>query len=173
MSEARGTFLNILFYFFIYCWLREVFITAYGLCLFVETGGYPLLEVRGFSLWWHLLLQSASSRGMGFGSSCSQAQGCRKKVILIPPVSLQAGHKLPLGEGDSLQPVYQGVEVVPSDCLLGEPWRPRPVGQPFWPAGWLPRWCPFAGIGPQYPPPDNLAFMVGDGYPAREQWGPL
>ena len=58
MSEARATFLNILFYFFIYCRLREVFITAYGLCLFVEIGGYPLHEVRGFSLWWRLLLQS-------------------------------------------------------------------------------------------------------------------
>ena len=67
--------------------------------------------------------------------ACSQALGCRKKVILTPPVSLEAGDKLPLGEGDSLQPVCQGVEVAPSHCPLGEPWRPRPVGQSFRQAG--------------------------------------
>ena len=55
MSEARGTLFKHSF-LFIYFQLREVFITAYGLYLFVETGGYPLAEVRGCSLWWRLLL---------------------------------------------------------------------------------------------------------------------
>lgn len=99
-----------------------------------------------------------SSRCTGFSSSCSQALGRRKRVILIPPISLEAGHKLPRGEEGSLQPVYQRVEVVPSDCLLGEPWRLRPVGQSFLQVGWLPQWYLFAGIGPQYPPLDNLGF---------------
>ena len=169
MSEARGTFFKHSF-LFIYFQLREVFITAYGLYLFVEIGGYPLAEVRGCSLWWRLLLQSTSSRCTGFSSSCSQALGRRKRVILISPISLEAGHKLPQGEGGSLQPVYQRVEVVPSDCLLGEPWRPRPVGQSFLQLGWLPQWYLFTGIGPQYPPLDNLGFYGRTWYPAREQW---
>ena len=139
----------------------------------MEIGGYPLAEVRGCSLWWRLLLQSTSSRCTGFSSSCSQALGRRKRVILIPPISIEAGHKLPRGEEGSLQPVYQRVEVVPSDCLLGEPWRLRPVGQSFLQVGWLPQWYLFAGIGPQYPPLDNLGFYGRRWYPAREQWGPL
>ena len=68
----------ILFYLFIYffnfkifnsymrsqtfwpCW---VFVALYRLSLAVANGGYSLLQGRGFSLWWLLLLRST-------GSSC-------------------------------------------------------------------------------------------------------
>ena len=57
-----------------------------------------------------------SSRCTGFSSSCSQALGRRKRVILIPPISLEAGHKLPRGE-----------RVPCSLCIRGWRWCPQTV----------------------------------------------
>ena len=48
-------------YIYRLCW---VFVAAWGLSLIVVRGGYSLLHCMGFSLWWLLLLQSASYRCM-------------------------------------------------------------------------------------------------------------
>ena len=44
-------------YFFIYLWLRWVFVAACGLSLVAVSGGYSSLRCMGFSLWWLLLLE--------------------------------------------------------------------------------------------------------------------
>ena len=55
--------------FFIYFWLRWVFVAECGPSLVAASGGSFLLRCAGFSLWWLLLLQSMGSRCAGF-SSC-------------------------------------------------------------------------------------------------------
>ena len=62
------------FIYFIYFWLRWVFVAVRGLFLIVVSGGYSLLPCAGFSLWWLLLLQSMGSRHAGFGSCGTWAQ---------------------------------------------------------------------------------------------------
>ena len=59
---------------FIYFWLRWVFVAARGLSLVGASGGYSSLQCVGFSLRWLLLLQSMSSRCVGFSSCGMWAQ---------------------------------------------------------------------------------------------------
>ena len=61
------------FIYFIYFWLRWVFVAASGLSLVVASGGYSSLRCACFSLWWLLLLQSTSSRRTGFSSCGTRA----------------------------------------------------------------------------------------------------
>ena len=63
-----------LFILFISFWLRWVFIAACRLSLVVASGGYSSLWCTGSSLQWLLLLQSMSSRCMGFSSCGTWAQ---------------------------------------------------------------------------------------------------
>ena len=63
----------IIFYLFIYFWLRWVFTAARGLSLVAASGGYTSLWCAGFSLRWLLLLQSTGSRRTGFSSCGSRA----------------------------------------------------------------------------------------------------
>ena len=67
---------NNLFYF-IYFWLRWVFVAVCWLSLVAASGGYSSLRCAGFSLRWLLLLQSKGSRRAGF-SSC----GTRASVVV-------------------------------------------------------------------------------------------
>ena len=65
------------FYLFIYLfiyWLCWVFVAARGLSLVAASRGYSSSQCVGFSLWWHLLLQSMGSRRVGFLSCNTQAQ---------------------------------------------------------------------------------------------------
>ena len=66
-------FLINLFIYFIYFWLRWVFVAACGLSLVVVSGGCSSLWCAGFSLRWLLLLRSTGSRCAGFSSCCLQA----------------------------------------------------------------------------------------------------
>ena len=66
--------LFILFFIFIYFWLRWVFVAARGLSLVAASGGYSLLQCVGFSLRWLLLLWSTGSRHVGFSSCGTGAQ---------------------------------------------------------------------------------------------------
>ena len=50
--------------YFIYFWLRWVFVAVHGLSLVAASGGYSSLWYVGFSLRWLLLLQSMGSIGM-------------------------------------------------------------------------------------------------------------
>ena len=63
-------FLNI---YFIYFWLRWVFVAVRSLSLVAASGGYSSLRYAGFSLRWLLLLRSTGSRHGGFSSCGSQA----------------------------------------------------------------------------------------------------
>ena len=56
-------------YLFIYLWLCWVFVAVCRLSLVAASGDYSSLRCTGFSLRWLLLLQSTSSRRVGF-SSC-------------------------------------------------------------------------------------------------------
>ena len=68
-SSTLSFFFFFKFYLFIYFWLRWVFVAACWLSLVAASGGYSSLQCAGFSLRWLLLLQSTSSRHVGF-SSC-------------------------------------------------------------------------------------------------------
>ena len=59
-------------YLFIYFWLCWVFVAAHGFSLVVASRGYSLLQYKGFSLWWLLLLQS-----MALGMWASVVVTCR------------------------------------------------------------------------------------------------
>ena len=61
------------FFLFIYFWLRWVFVAARGLSPVAASGGYSSLQCADFSLRWPFLLQSTSSRSVGFSSCGSQA----------------------------------------------------------------------------------------------------
>ena len=61
------------FIYFIYFWLRWVFIAAHGLSLVAASGGYSSLWCTGFSLRWLLLLWSTGSRRAGFSSCGARA----------------------------------------------------------------------------------------------------
>ena len=70
-------FLNNFIYLFNF-WLCWVFILLCKLSRIVMSRGYSSLWCEGFSLSWHLLLQSKNSRRTGFSScrlSCSMAYG--------------------------------------------------------------------------------------------------
>ena len=45
------------FIYFIYLWLRWVFVAARGLSLVAASGGYSSLQWAGFSLWWLLIVE--------------------------------------------------------------------------------------------------------------------
>ena len=60
--------------YFIYFWLRWVFVAAHGLSLVAASGGHSLLWCAGFSLRWLLLLQSTGSRHASFSSFSTRAQ---------------------------------------------------------------------------------------------------
>ena len=62
------------FIYFIYFWLRWVFVAARGLSLVAVSGGYSSLRCAGFSLRWLLLLRSTGSRRAGFSSCGTWAQ---------------------------------------------------------------------------------------------------
>ena len=62
-----------LFIYFIYFWLRWVFVAARGLSLVAASGGYSSLRCARFSLRWLLLLWSMGSRCAGFSSCGSRA----------------------------------------------------------------------------------------------------
>ena len=61
----------ILFYLFIYLWLRWVFVAARGLSLVAASGGYSLLRCAGFSARWLLFVAWA----LGAGASVVVARG--------------------------------------------------------------------------------------------------
>ena len=48
--------------FYLFVWLRWVFVAVRGFSLAAASGGYSLLRCAGFSLRWLLLLQSTGSR---------------------------------------------------------------------------------------------------------------
>ena len=62
------------FIYFIYFWLRWVFIAACGLSLVAVSRGYSSLPCVGFSLRWLLLLQSMGSRRVCFSRCGARAQ---------------------------------------------------------------------------------------------------
>ena len=66
-------FLNKFIYIFIYFWLRWVFVAARGLSLVAVSRGCSSLWCVGFSLPWHLMLQSMGSRHRGFSSCGTRA----------------------------------------------------------------------------------------------------
>ena len=59
--------------YFIYFWLRWVFVAAHGLSLVAASRGYSSLWCTGFSMRWLLLLRSMGSRRTGFSSCGMQA----------------------------------------------------------------------------------------------------
>ena len=77
MESTRKYFKRLNYFFkfiyFIYFWLRWVFIAARGLSLVAASGSYSSLWCVGFSLQWLLLLRSTGSRHAGFGSCGTQA----------------------------------------------------------------------------------------------------
>ena len=62
------------FIYFIYFWLRWVFVAAHGLSLVAASRCYSSLRCAGFSLRWLLLLQSRGSRCTGFSGCGTWAQ---------------------------------------------------------------------------------------------------
>ena len=56
------------FFFSFYRWLCWVFVAVCGLSLVPVSRGLLFVALLGFSLWWLLLLQSTSSRHLGFRS---------------------------------------------------------------------------------------------------------
>ena len=66
-----GVVVVLKFIYFVYFWLRWVFVAAHGLSLVAASGGYSLLQCAGFSLQWLLLLRSTGSVVVAHGlSSC-------------------------------------------------------------------------------------------------------
>ena len=74
MSEARGTFLNIPFYFCIYFQLRKFFITAFGLYLCGDLGATRSLRCLG---------------ARDGGVSCCRAQALGARASVVPALRLQ------------------------------------------------------------------------------------
>ena len=75
MARAFFAFLFVLIYFiFIYFWLRWFFVAEHRLSLVAASGGYSSLQCTGFSLWWLLLLWSTVSRHTGFSNCSAWAQ---------------------------------------------------------------------------------------------------
>ena len=62
------------FIYFIYFWLRWVFVAVHGLSLVAVSGGYSSLPCTGFSLQWPLLLRNTGSRRVGSSSCGVRAQ---------------------------------------------------------------------------------------------------
>ena len=62
------------FIYFIYFWLRWVFVAARGLSLVAASGDYSSLWCVGLSSRWLLLLQSIGFRHAGFSSCSIRAQ---------------------------------------------------------------------------------------------------
>ena len=67
-------FINLFYLFKKIFWLRWVFVAACGFSLVAASRVYSLLLCAGFSLRWLLLLQSRSSRHVGFSSCGTWAQ---------------------------------------------------------------------------------------------------
>ena len=68
------TMLSLFFkIYFIYFWLRWVFIAVHRLSLVEASGGYSLLRCAGFSLRWLLLLRSTGFRRAGFSTCGTRA----------------------------------------------------------------------------------------------------
>ena len=65
-------FLPVFFFFFF--WLHRVFTAACGPPLVVASGGYSLVTVAVFSLWWLLSLRSMGFRVCGFSGCSAWAQ---------------------------------------------------------------------------------------------------
>ena len=61
-------------FYFIYFWLRWVFVAVRGFSLVAASGGYSSLQCAGLSLRWLLLRQSTGSRHAGFSSYGMWAQ---------------------------------------------------------------------------------------------------
>ena len=74
IAVASLFFFNKCIFFFIYFWLRWVFVAARGLSLVAASEGCSSLRCMGFSLRWILLLQSTGSRHAGFSSCGTRAQ---------------------------------------------------------------------------------------------------
>ena len=62
--------------YFIYLWLRWVFVAVRRLSLVAASRGYSSLWFTGFSLRWLLLLRSMGSRHAGFSSCGTRASVC-------------------------------------------------------------------------------------------------
>lgn len=128
MFEIKKDFLNIPFLFCIYFQLRKIFITAFG--LYLCTGQrlpsrFRCLGARDGGI----LLQSASSRCTGFGSSCSRLR-TQEEGHFDPAYLLEAGHKLPQGEGGFLAACVSedrgGALRLSAGRAIGEAYRPVP-----------------------------------------------
>ena len=76
LPDAQTCSKDLIIIIFIF-WLRFVFVSARGISLVAESGGYSSLRCTGFSLRWLLLLQSMGSRRPGFSSCSTQAQSLR------------------------------------------------------------------------------------------------
>ena len=113
MSEARGTFLNILFYFFIYCRLRGVYYCVWAL----------------WRLWATLSLRCVGSPYGGI--SCCRAQALGAWASVAPVLRLKdAGRRsfwsllFPYKQ-DINSPWERGIPC--SLCIRGWRWCPRTV----------------------------------------------
>ena len=65
---------KFIYFYFIYFWLRWVFVAVCRFSLVAASGGYSSLRCAGFSLRWLLLLRSRGSRRAGFSSCGMWAQ---------------------------------------------------------------------------------------------------
>ena len=84
---------------FIYFWLRWVLIAVHGLSLVVASGGYSSLQCTGFSLQWLLLLQSVSSRLVGFSSCGMWAQQLWHVGSVVTARGLQSAGSVVVAHG--------------------------------------------------------------------------
>ena len=66
IEAVKFFFFKKMYLFFIYFWLRWVFVPAHSLSLVVASGGHSSLWCMGLSLRWLLLLRSTGSRRAGF-----------------------------------------------------------------------------------------------------------
>ena len=71
-------------YFFLFFWLRWVFVAARKLSLVAASGGYSSLRCAGLSLWWLLLWWSTGYRHVGFSSCSMWAQQLWHKGLVTP-----------------------------------------------------------------------------------------
>ena len=69
----KSSFFFLIYLYFIYFWLRWVFVAARRLSLVEASGGYSSLWCAGFSLRWLPLLRSTGSRCADFSSCGSRA----------------------------------------------------------------------------------------------------
>ena len=73
-TQFLSFFFLILFKFYVYFWLRWVFVAVRGPSPVAASGGHSSLRCTGFSLQWPLPPRSTGSRRVGFSSRGMRAQ---------------------------------------------------------------------------------------------------